>query len=372
MHSEVMTTHIAFHPETDLETMVGQDIPLDDLRAWLEEKAQEPIAERQVDPGLLLEGARMMAEDKTLAEIAEKLGLEIEEAKAEFDSFGTWLGQRDASLAQAPVEGIYIPDDMRGSERVKRNIVTALARGDITSDLLLDYLDQRYAVGDLNFVRRDLAYFSLLAKSKRLIDVRAHVDGSIEMGFGRPAVIWLQAIDMIKTAYEDLERGLGKIVAGIEIGDWGDVAEGAALIAWVNPAASRNTRRMAEQAASGNQVAIKRAEREASILVSDARELLEGGVDEFAGRIGNDALPRLWAHYKGSHEQDDHNLESEAREWLRERGLARSARSLLEHVTWAMTNGELPLLEAALNERAEGNPDWEAILIEAKRAGHSA
>lgn len=339
---------------------------------------------RYLDVPKLRQIAKMLAGDKSLADIARKTGIPLAVAENGFDgeerlilreevaSFGTWLGQRDDTLKEVPASNFTVSDDLRGCLNAKRNIVVAYQRGDLTTATLTDYLDQRYAVGDMTLKRNLVSTAVTVAMqlglgepggswSFMVQDAYDSVNGS----GGIPGAVWGRVLDIVFTAHENLIAATANIRKALSDQDLTKLRRGLESAAWVNKAAVSAIYQTAELAAGGNKPALKRLGRLIIDFCEEVDELVAGGPDEFFVRLKQTGLiSSLCDRYLP--DEGAAAIEREAREWLRERGLARQTPVLLSHVTWALRNGEVALLETCLEDRKEGKRDWEAPLLAAQ------
>lgn len=372
------TTNVAFEVglrSVPLSEIGWADLTIREVRQLLDEIEGIAGEARHLDAAKLETIVKMIVEDKSLAEISEKTGIPLVEVdgdgnerrilREEVTSFGTWLGQRDSTLKEVPASEIYLPDDLKGCANAKRNIVVAYQRGDLTVGTYADYLDQRYATGDVTFRRYvipTMAYMVHLRGGYGCL-ARFAYEAIVESN-GVPGTMWSRAIDIVLTAYENLVDAESKLSRGLQERNVDAVDEALTAAAWVNQARVRTIREAAKLMAEGNKNAGVRLSQQINAFAAELRELIADGENEFLEKIRAGGLMKPFLDVYVP--EDNGSQEKEAREWLRGRGLARQTPHLLSHVIWAMTNGEMALLEECLEARAAGSRTWEVPLLEAQ------
>ncbi len=326
--------------------------------------------------------ARLLEDGASLADISVETGIPAVTLDAatgeqkrvlrdELTKFGTWLGQRDATLKEVSADSFELPDDLVGCQNAKRNIVVSRQRGGLDTGVLADFLDQRYAVGDLTFKRTDFHTLVLIVQHPYRGDDLSYIlyhayDASPEGSGGRPASIMLKAIDIALTVHEDLQTYTKQLQDAISPPNPEKTREALEFIAWVNEARSRTTLMLMDQRTESG---IKRMLENLNMFIAEAVTLSNMSPEDFVKTISDSQRRSIVDQYLPQDPEHSRKvLEAEAREWLRSHNLARQAPNLLTHVMWALEQGEISLLESCLQARVDGDVKWDESLLAAQLA----
>lgn len=362
----------------------GAEMTVEELRAYLNDWIATEPELRYVNHQSLRKIAEGLSQDKSLADIAMITGIPVEVTNGdgstrkilrdELTRFGTWLGQRDAELRKVPASNFTVTPDLAGCLNAKRNVVVSHNNGKLRPDVLADFLNQRYASGDVNMTRAAFAgAATTIAYSPTGVGwFLANIEADRAGEGAQPAVLMLKILDLAETVREDLANAAKNIRSALGPANPPKLNEALQFASWVDPAKVRDIMALQARIKNGNRAAATAMIREVQSFVERIEALSDGDELEFIQKLSHTGMEEaslitaLLDRYMPEERNSRRHLEAEARAWLRERGMGRQAGLLLSHVMWALTNDETDLLEVCMAQRSRGDADWEEPLLEAQ------